>query len=110
MRAFINQENIDFSTVTTISPVQEWELAEDVRGELEYPTRYARFQGVSTLTLHFPTTVGGGDTSRIHFIGLKGEGGMVINRGIVTNVVYEAVPRPEDNRVLDETGAPPTIL
>lgn len=34
--------------------------------------RYSKFQGVGNLSLHFPDNFGG-DTSQIHYIGLKGE-------------------------------------
>lgn len=34
--------------------------------------RYSKFQGVGNITLHFPDNFGG-DTTKIHYIGLKGE-------------------------------------
>ncbi|KAF9601933.1 hypothetical protein IFM89_024267, partial [Coptis chinensis] len=40
MRAFINRDGIDFSDAQSMRPVQEWELAENLHGVLEYQTRY----------------------------------------------------------------------
>jgi hypothetical protein len=45
---------------------------------IENVTRYAKFQGVSSLVLHFPENFGG-DTTRISFIGLRGEATEVIS-------------------------------
>lgn len=40
--------------------------------------RYAKFQSVASITLHFPENFGG-DTTQIHYIGLKGEATQVIS-------------------------------
>ena len=37
---------------------------EDPTGSTEYPTRVAKFQGVSSLTMHFPSNYGG-DCTRL---------------------------------------------
>ncbi|KAJ7542106.1 hypothetical protein O6H91_10G090100 [Diphasiastrum complanatum] len=95
MRAFINREDIDFSNARDLSPVQEWELSENFRGELEYQTRYARFQGIANLTLHFPVNCGG-ETTRIHYIGLRGEATQ-IKRDTVATIIYEAMPNPSEH-------------
>lgn len=100
MRAFINREDLDFSIAGSLTPVQEWDLAENTRGELEYTTKVAKFQGVSTLTLHFPTNHGA-EYSRIYYIGLKGDA-TTVNRDVVANVVYETMARPEDHKVSGE--------
>jgi len=39
--------------------------------------RYSKFQGVGNITLHFPDNFGG-DTTKIHYIGLKGEATRVL--------------------------------
>jgi hypothetical protein len=43
MRAFINREGIDFNDAQNMQPVQEWELAENLQGVLEYQTRFFHF-------------------------------------------------------------------
>eukprot|EP00475_Leptophrys_vorax_P038015 TRINITY_DN66284_c0_g1_i1.p1 TRINITY_DN66284_c0_g1~~TRINITY_DN66284_c0_g1_i1.p1 ORF type:complete len:210 (+),score=24.84 TRINITY_DN66284_c0_g1_i1:142-771(+) len=107
MRAFINREDIDFSIVNDLTPTQEWTLTENLGGELEYTTKYARFQGVSSLTLHFPDNFGG-DCTRIHFIGLKGEATQN-NRRAVAAVVYEAQANPSDHKVPNDMGVPKVL-
>ena len=39
--------------------------------------RYSKFQSVGNITLHFPDNFGG-DTSKIHYIGFKGEATQVL--------------------------------
>ncbi|XP_057813482.1 uncharacterized protein LOC131027440 isoform X1 [Cryptomeria japonica] len=102
LRAFINREGIDFSDAQEITPVQEWELAENVNGELEYQTKYSRFQGVANLTLHFPENFGA-ETTQIYYIGLRGEATQM-KRDVVATIVYEALPNPSDHKLPSETG------
>lgn len=40
--------------------------------------RYSKFQSVASITLHFPENFGG-ETTQIHYIGLKGEATQVIS-------------------------------
>nr|ABK26072.1 unknown [Picea sitchensis] len=108
MRAFINRDSIDFSDAQEITPVQEWELAENVQGELEYQTKYSRFQGVANLTLHFPENFGA-ETTQIYYIGLRGEASQ-IKRDTVANIVYEAMPNPSEHKLPAETGGTSQVL
>ncbi|XP_055960259.1 uncharacterized protein LOC126662573 isoform X2 [Mercurialis annua] len=96
MRAFVNRESIDFSDAQTMQAIQEWDLVENFQGVLEYQTRYAKFQGVSSITLHFPESFGG-DTSRIHYIGFKGEATQ-LKRDVVSTIVYELRPNPSEHK------------
>ncbi|XP_078428147.1 PITH domain protein (DUF1000) isoform X2 [Wolffia australiana] len=96
MRAFINRDGIDFSDAQTMQPVQEWDLVENIQGMLEYETRYSRFQGVGSLTLHFPDNFGA-DTTQIYYIGLRGEATQ-LKRDAVINIVYELMPNPSDHK------------
>ncbi|GAA0143962.1 oxidoreductase [Lithospermum erythrorhizon] len=98
MRAFINREGIDFSDAQAIQP--EWELAENLQGILEYQTRYSKFQSVGSITLHFPDNFGG-DTTQIHYIGLKGEATQ-LKRDVVATIVYELMPNPSDHKTRSE--------
>ncbi|XP_066306402.1 uncharacterized protein [Miscanthus floridulus] len=99
---FINREGIDFSDAQNMQPVQEWELAENLQGALEYQTRYSRFQGVANLTLHFSDNFGG-DTTKIYYIGLRGEATQN-KRDVVATIVYEVMPNPSDHKTKSETG------
>ncbi|CAA0806696.1 Protein of unknown function (DUF1000 [Striga hermonthica] len=102
MRAFINREGIDFSDAQNMQAVQEWELAENLHGVLEYQTRYSKFQSVGNITLHFPDNFGG-DTTQIHYIGLKGTA-TELKRDVVATIVYELMPNPSDHKTRSETG------
>ncbi|XP_073282678.1 uncharacterized protein, partial [Primulina huaijiensis] len=79
-----------------------WDLAENLQGVLEYQTRYSRFQGLGNITLHFPDNFGG-DTTQIHYIGLKGEATQ-LKRDVVATIVYELMPNPSDHKTRADTG------
>eukprot|EP00951_Prasinocladus_malaysianus_P047446 scaffold650490_cov34-Prasinocladus_malaysianus.AAC.1 len=36
---YINRHDLDFSSVEALAPVQEWNLVENSRGTMEYPTK-----------------------------------------------------------------------
>lgn len=39
MKAYLNRDDLDFGTVADMQPLQKWELQENLRGEIEYPTK-----------------------------------------------------------------------
>ena len=39
LQAFINRDDLDFSMVSQLPAVQEWELVENLGGQIEYPTQ-----------------------------------------------------------------------
>ena len=43
LRAYVNREALDFGDAEQTPPVQEWTLAEDPLGVLEYPTQFSKF-------------------------------------------------------------------
>lgn len=97
VRAFVNQEGIDFSDVADLPPVQEWDLAAEATAQLEYPTLRAKFQNVNAITLHVTENHGGSANpcaTCIRYIAFKGEG-TANKRGIV-DAVYEVRGVPED--------------
>ncbi|XP_073026021.1 uncharacterized protein [Primulina eburnea] len=99
---FINRDGIDFSDAQNMQPVQEWDLAENLQGILEYQTRYSRFQSVGNITLHFSDNFGG-HTTQIRYIGLKGEATQ-LRRDVVATIVYELTPNPSDHKTKADTG------
>ncbi|KAH9799875.1 PITH domain-containing protein [Citrus sinensis] len=99
---FINREGIDFSDAQDMQAIQEWDLVENLQGVLEYQTRYSKFQSVANITLHFPDNFGG-DTTQIHYIGLKGEATQ-LKRDVVATIVYELRPNPSDHKTKSESG------
>ena len=38
MAAFTNRDDLDFSMMSSLPPVQSWDLQENLRGDIEYPT------------------------------------------------------------------------
>lgn len=61
--------------------------------------RASKFNGVHSLTLYFPETLGGGDTTEIRFIGFKGTFTSRDRRAV--EATYEAKPMPADHKVRD---------
>jgi len=98
VRLFINRDDIDFALASELPPVQEFSLMEDLTASVEYQTRVSKFQCVSSLTLHF-THNGGASTTRLCFIGLRGQADPQSNREALATVVYETQARPQDHTV-----------
>nr|XP_054772005.1 PITH domain-containing protein 1-like [Lytechinus pictus] len=65
-------------------------------GDLEYATKAARFFNVNHLSIHFSKNFGA-DTSKIYYIGLKGEFSEAPRQGILL-VSYEAQANPKDHK------------
>lgn len=70
VKAFTNQEDLDFTNVESKRPVQEWSLPSDgdPRGQLWHPMNAAKFTAVSSLTL-FVESNHGASSTRIYYIG-----------------------------------------
>ncbi|KAF9276498.1 PITH domain-containing protein 1 [Mortierella alpina] len=97
MKAFINQDDLDFDNAESTVPTQEWDLVEDSYGQVaEYSTRVAKFSSIRSLTLFFSENFGG-DTTKISFIGLKGEFSELKRDPIIT--IYELQANPADHKV-----------
>lgn len=75
---------------------QEFNLEKDPTGTLEYSTKVVAFSSVYHLSLHIPTNFGG-DTTRIYYIGLKGEFSQAHRHG-VTICTYESRPNVSDHK------------
>jgi len=75
---------------------QEFELVQDSNGTVEYATKIVKFSSVTHLTLHFPSNFGD-ETSKIYFIGLKGDWSPAHQHG-VTLCTYETTPSMADHK------------
>ena len=104
LRAYINREALDFTDVEDAPPVQQWDLAEDATGDLEYATQFSRFQNVSKLSLFVPENFGGDHHTVISYIGLSGVGSEHKRRAV--QAVYEARGVGNLNDPLREDAAP----
>jgi len=72
-RVWVNRpDGVDFGEVDDIKPEQDFELLDGETGAIEYPVKIARFNNVSTLTLHFSARTSS-TTFRIWYLGFKGE-------------------------------------
>ena len=96
LRAFVNQEAMDFADAEDTAPVQQWDLQPDgdPLGVIEYPTQFSRFQNVTRLSLLVADNHGA-DVTRIFYLGLKGVGTEHKRRAVAA--VYELKPLPEAN-------------
>jgi PITH domain len=96
LKVFINRDDMDFSTAADLTPVQEWDLVENLNGQMEYPTQVAKFNGVHSIDLYFPANFGA-DSTKITFIAFKGE--FSERKRQAVEAVYEARPVPSDHKV-----------
>jgi len=95
MKLFKNRPCMTFDD-TAAEPDQSFELTEDFKGEIEYPTKVARFSSVQHLSVFFPSNFGAEQT-RVYFIGLKGDF-TAARRHEVTITNYEARANPADHK------------
>lgn len=95
MRLFKNRPGMTFDD-TGLDPEQEFELHPDPEGVLEYNTKVARFNNVNHLSLHFPASFGA-DSTKVYYIGLKGDFTQV-NRQEIVICAYEAAANPADHK------------
>ncbi|PXF47586.1 PITH domain-containing protein 1 [Gracilariopsis chorda] len=104
MKAYINDEVLDFSSVASKRPIQEWDLIENnIDGMVDYPTKYTRFQNVSKLWLFVDTNFGA-DLTEIMYIGLKGEYTKYKREAV--NTVYESRPLKASEDVKNTSNMP----
>lgn len=95
MHLFKNRPGMTFDD-TGLDPEQEFELHPDPEGVLEYNTKVARFNNVNHLSLHFPASFGA-DSTKVYYIGLKGDFTQV-NRQEIVICNYEAAANPADHK------------
>ncbi|GLG95759.1 PITH domain-containing protein [Gryllus bimaculatus] len=94
-KVYKNRPHMTFDD-TSIAPDQEFDLHPDNNGTLEYATKVVKFSSVTHLTLHFPKNFGG-ETTKIYYIGLRGEFTEGHRHG-VTICTYEARPNVSDHK------------
>lgn len=96
MRLFKNRPHMTFDDVQ-IPADQEFEMTHDPNGTLEYATKVVKFSSVHHLSVHFSRNFGS-DSSKVYYIGLKGEYSEMPRQG-VTICTYEAAPNPADHKL-----------
>jgi hypothetical protein len=96
LKAFVNRDDLDFSSASDLSATQEFHLSQTSEVQ-DVPVKRALFGKVQSLTLFFVDNFGLGeeDTTRIAYLGFKGEW-MQLGRA-PTNIIYEAAANPSDH-------------
>lgn len=103
LKLFINRDDLDFSTASSLPPTQTLELPQS--NELqEIGIKRALFNTVRSLDLFFEDNWGQGDedVTRVSYIGFKGEW-MKLSREPV-NFLYEAAANPGDHKMVSGVG------
>ena len=98
VKAYINQDDLDFTSIETAKVTQEFELA--CSNEVQdLGVKRALWNATRSITLFFSENWSGGeeDETRIGYVGFKGDF-MKLNREPV-DVLYEAAARPSDHKV-----------
>ncbi|XP_040071444.1 PITH domain-containing protein CG6153 [Ixodes scapularis] len=106
IRMFKNRPRMTFDDARA-EPEQEFELHPDNTGTLEYPVKIVKFSSVQHLSLHFPSNFGA-DSTRIYYVGLKGEFSEA-RRQEIPICSYELAPNPADHKVKDFEALSKTV-
>ncbi|KAH7649089.1 hypothetical protein FG379_003654 [Cryptosporidium bovis] len=95
VKIYINNENVDFSTVDELEPTQSLDLIEDFCGVIEHNLKANKFQNVNYIVLHFPTAINSNQT-KIYYIQLKGKATKYQRKAV--SAVYESKPNVSDHK------------
>ncbi|XP_064383353.1 PITH domain-containing protein 1-like [Halichondria panicea] len=98
LRLFKNRPPLGFDDLRG-EPDQSIQLSRDTAGTLEYPVKVTKFNGVTSLLMYIPSNLGA-ETTKIYYIGLRGEFAQAQRQGIVITS-YEARPNPADHKTSD---------
>ncbi|KAI6861429.1 DUF1000-domain-containing protein [Hortaea werneckii] len=103
LKLYLNREDLDFSTATSLPPTQTLELAQsnDIQ---EIGIKRALFNTVRSLDLFFEDNWGSGEeeVTKVSYLGFKGEW-MRLSREPV-NFIYEAAANPGDHKMASGVG------
>ena len=95
--------DIDFDSAPDTPPTQKLESIPQSREVVEFPLKPAKFPDVTTIHLFVPASQGA-ETSRIYYLGFKGEFKNLRREG-PTNIIYEAAPSVKDHAKIPGTDA-----
>ncbi|OCF46075.1 hypothetical protein I317_00165 [Kwoniella heveanensis CBS 569] len=98
MHLFRDNPGLDFSDASSSTPTQSFDVV-DTREGVEYQVKAAKFNGLTSLTLFFPSNNSDGDeeTTRVYYVGLRGTFTALPNRPGV--IIYESSARPTDHKI-----------
>ncbi|KAI6882382.1 DUF1000-domain-containing protein [Hortaea werneckii] len=103
LKLYLNREDLDFSTATSLAPTQTLELAQS-NSIQEIGVKRALFNTVRSLDLFFEDNWSRGeeDVTKVSYLGFKGEW-MKLSREPV-NFIYEAAANPGDHKMASGVG------
>eukprot|EP01041_Mallomonas_annulata_P010559 gene10559-22030_t len=93
MKCYVNHEDIDFTNISSVNPVQDFELPINNDGSVELITSIHPFTNVNVLTLFF-TSNHGAESTAIRYIGMQGEHTHYRREAVNTN--YELLCTHQD--------------
>ena len=106
VRLFVNRDDLDFDSLASVEPTQEFELAggggSAEGSRVEYPCKPSKFGGVYSVDVHFPGNGSSGNSknTRVDFLGFKGTHTQGKREAVVA--VYESRAMPSDHKVAEE--------
>ena len=104
VRLFVNRDDLDFDSLASVEPTQEFELVSSgsvaEASVVEYPCKPSKFVGVYSVDVHFPGNGNGSDKTRVDFLGFKGTHTQGKREAVVA--VYESRAMPSDHRAKEE--------
>ena len=108
LRLYPNQEEIDFTSVNSYSPAQEFTLPINMDGSVELTTVLQPFTLINSLVFYFGSNYGSEFTS-IQYIGMQGEHTHYRREAVDTTYEVlctgkEDVENPADNQAADKAG------
>lgn len=95
MKLYKNRPHMTFDEAS-LQADQEFEMQPDRTGDIDYHVKVAKFNSVYHLSIHFPRNFGA-ESTKIYYIGLRGEFTQVQRDGIVITA-YEARANPADHK------------
>ncbi|UZJ51334.1 hypothetical protein CBS101457_000654 [Exobasidium rhododendri] len=101
---YSNLETLDFDEASdeVVKATQKLSSIAVTREQVSYPLKTAKFNNVRSVTLFIPRAAGA-NTSRIYFIGFKGEWLGTQRREGPSNIVYESSPQVKDHTKIPGT-------
>jgi len=94
LRCYVNEQNVDFASVESLRPAQEFTLPINEDGTVELTTSLLAFSNVTTLHLFFPSNHGARPATAIRYIGMQGE--HTHYRREAVDTVYEVLCNGQD--------------
>lgn len=104
LHLYANRDELDFDAASSgvPEPTQKLSSTAVARDVIEYPLKTAKFSNVRTLHIFVPASLGA-QTTRIYFVGFKGEWLGEQRREGPTNIIYEAAPQVKDHKKIPGT-------